>query len=108
MTYGLMAVETGLVNWLLARQPGATESIAAYGIYSRVLQFAAMPIIAAAVAVLPYVARRFGEGDIGRIRQGMRQIIVAAVVYCVGLVTPAMLIGGPRLARALAESPLTA
>src|SRR3989442_8442098 len=42
MTYGLMAVETGLVNWLLARQPDATESIAAYGIYSRVLQFAIM------------------------------------------------------------------
>jgi len=108
MTYGLMAVETGLVNWLLARQPNATESIAAYGIYSRVLQFAAMPIIAAAVAVLPYVARRFGEGNIRAIRDGMRQILLVAVVYCVGLVTPALLVGGPRLARGLAESPLTA
>ncbi|HYS04201.1 MAG TPA: MATE family efflux transporter [Candidatus Dormibacteraeota bacterium] len=108
MTYGLMAVETGLVNWLLARQPNATESIAAYGIYSRVLQFAAMPIIAAAVAVLPYVARRFGEGNIRAIRDGMRQILLVAVVYCVGLVTPALLVGGPWLARALAESPLTA
>jgi len=108
MTYGLMAVETGLVNWLLARQPNATESIAAYGIYSRVLQFAAMPIIAAAVAVLPYVARRFGEGNIRAIRDGMRQILLVAVVYCVGLVTPALLVGGPWLAGALAESPLTA
>ena len=108
MTYGLMAVETGLVNWLLARQPNATESIAAYGIYSRVLQFAAMPIIAAAVAVLPYVARRFGEGNIRAIRDGMRQILLVTVVYCVGLVTPALLVGGPWLARALAESPLTA
>jgi len=108
MTYGLMAVETGLVNWLLARQPNATESIAAYGIYSRVLQFAAMPIIAAAVAVLPFVARRFGEGNVRAIRDGMRQILLVAGVYCIGLVTPAMLFGGPRLARALAESPLTA
>src|SRR3989454_984647 len=82
MTYGLMAVETGLVTWLLARQPNATESIAAYGISSRVLQFAAMPIIAATVAVLPYVARRFGEGDIRAIRDGMRQILLVAVVYC--------------------------
>src|SRR5258705_37547 len=82
MTYGLMAGETGLVNWLLTRQAGATESIAAYGIYSRVLQFATMPIIAAAVAVLPYVARRFGEGNIAAIRHGMRQITLAAVVYC--------------------------
>jgi len=108
LTYGLMAVETGLVNWLLARQTGATESIAAYGIYSRVLQFAIMPIIAAAVAVLPYVARRFGEGNIEAIRHGMRQITLAAAVYCAFLVTPAMIFGGPRLARALAESPLTA
>jgi len=108
LTYGLMAVETGLVNWLLARQPGATESIAAYGIYSRVLQFAAMPNIAAAVAVLPYVARRFGEGNIASIRDGMRQIHLVAVVYCVVLITPAMVFGGPWLARSLAESPLTA
>jgi Na+-driven multidrug efflux pump len=108
LTYGLMAVETGLVNWLLARQPGATESIAAYGIYSRVLQFAVMPIIAAAVAVLPYVARRFGEGNIPAIRHGMRQITLAAVVYSAGIVTPVMIFGGPRLARVLAESPLTA
>ncbi len=108
MTFGLMAVETGLVNWLLARQAGATESIAAYGIYSRVLQFAAMPIIASAVAVLPFVARRFGEGNIEAIRDGMRQITLAAVVYCALIVTPLMIFGGPRLARALAESSLTA
>jgi Na+-driven multidrug efflux pump len=108
LTYGLMAVETGLVNWLLAHRPDATESIAAYGIYSRVLQFAIMPIIAAAVAVLPFVARRFGEGDIRAIRQGMRQITLTAVVYCLGIVTPAMLLLGPWLARALAESAVTA
>lgn len=108
LTYGLMAVETALVNWLLARLPGATESIAAYGIFSRVLQFAAMPIIASSVAVLPFVARRFGEGSIGAIRRGMREITLAAATYCVVLVTPAMLLGGPRLARALAESPRTA
>jgi len=108
LTYGLMAVETGLVNWLLARQPNATESIAAYGIYSRVLQFAIMPMIAAAVAVLPFVARRFGEGNLAAIRQGMRQVTVSAAAYCVGLVTPAMILGGPRLAHSLAESPLTA
>src|SRR3989449_2855492 len=108
LTFGLMAVETALVNWLLARRPGATEAIAAYGIYSRVLQFAAMPIIAGAVAVLPFVARRFGEGNVAAIRRGVRDIIAAATVYCIGIVTPAILFGGPRLAHALAESPRTA
>ncbi|HXU12364.1 MAG TPA: MATE family efflux transporter, partial [Candidatus Binatia bacterium] len=61
-----------------------------------------------AVAVLPFVARRFGEGDIESVRRGMRQITLAAAAYCIVLVTPALLLGGPRLARALAESARTA
>jgi Na+-driven multidrug efflux pump len=108
LTYGLMALETSLVNWLLASQPNATPSIAAYGIYYRVLLFAVMPIIAASVAVLPYVARRFGEGDLAEIRRGLRQITVAGVAYCVFLVTPSLILFGPAIAHALAESPLTA
>ncbi len=108
LTYGLMALETSLVNWLLTSQPNATSSIAAYGIYYRVLLFAVMPIIAASVAVLPYVARRFGEGDLPAIRQGLRQITVAGAAYCVAVVTPCLLLFGPAIARALAESPVTA
>ncbi|HET6374261.1 MAG TPA: MATE family efflux transporter, partial [Candidatus Polarisedimenticolia bacterium] len=72
LTYALMAVEGSVVNWLLSTQPEAKASIAAYGIYYRVLLFAVMPIIATSVAVLPYVARRFGEGDIKAIRAGLR------------------------------------
>ncbi|HEU4401906.1 MAG TPA: MATE family efflux transporter [Candidatus Polarisedimenticolia bacterium] len=110
LTYSLMAVETSLVNWLLTRQDpaGATASIAAYGIYYRVLLFALMPIIAASVAVLPFVARRFGEGDLKAIRGGLRQLSLAGVGYCALLVTPALLLGGPALARSLAEAPVTA
>ena len=108
LTYALMALESSLVYWLLSTQPLATSSIAAYGIYYRVLLFAAMPIIATSVATLPYVARRFGEGDIDSIRQGLRQVTVVATGYCVILVTPAVIVAGPSLARALAESPATA
>jgi Na+-driven multidrug efflux pump len=108
LTYGLMAVETSLVNWLLASRPGPTESIAAFGIYSRVLQFLAMPIIAASVAVLPYVARRFGEGNLAAVRTGMRQVSLAAAAYSVVVVTPAVALWGPPVARRLAESALTA
>ena len=108
LTYALMALESTLVNWLLTRQPNATESIAAYGIYYRVLLFAAMPIIAASVAVLPYVARRYGERDIGAIRAGLRQVTLAAVAYCGLIITPALLLFGPALAGSLAESPITA
>jgi Na+-driven multidrug efflux pump len=108
LSYGLMALETLLINWILASQPDSTNSIAAYGIYYRVLLFAVMPIIAASVAVLPFVARRYGERDLGAIRAGLRQVNVAALLYCLALVTPALLLAGGRVARFLAEAELTA
>jgi Na+-driven multidrug efflux pump len=108
LSYGLMALESSLVNWLLATQPDSTASIAAYGIYYRVLLLAVMPIIATSVAVLPFVARRFGEGDVAAIRRGLRHANLAAVAYCLFLVTPALLACGPALARLLAEAEVTA
>ncbi len=108
LTYTLMAVETLLVNWLLAGQPQATESIAAYGIYYRFMLFALMPVIAAAVAILPYVARRYGERDFDSIRRGLRQIFATAVAYCVLLVAPFLIATAPLFARLLAESQVTA
>jgi len=108
LTYALMALESSLVNWLLSTQPQATSAIAAYGIYYRVLLFAAMPIIACSVAALPYVARRFGEGDIDSVRRGMRQVFLVATIYCVVIIAPAFVLGGPAVARMLAESPVTA
>jgi MATE family, multidrug efflux pump len=108
LAYGLMALETSLVNWLLTSKPDPTASIAAYGIYYRVMLFAVMPIIATSVAVLPFVARRFGEQDVPAIRHGMRQASIAAALYCLFLVTPAVLLGGPSLADLLAESETTA
>lgn len=108
LSYGLMAIETLLVNWLLASRPDSTNSIAAYGIYYRVLLFAVMPIIAASVAVLPYVARRFGERDLGAIHRGLRQVNLAALLYCFVVVTPSLLVAGGAVARFLAEAELTA
>jgi len=108
MTYGLMALEASVVNQLLATRPEATSSIAAYGIYYRVWQFSFMPIIAASVAVLPFVARLSGERDFAAVRRGLRQAMLAGAAYCVFLVTPALALGGGALARALAESETTA
>jgi Na+-driven multidrug efflux pump len=108
LTYILMALESSLVNWLLSTQPDATSSIAAYGIYYRVMVFAAMPIIASSVAVLPYVARRFGERDLSAIRSGLRQLSLLGALYCVVVAAPAVLLGGPTLAHLLAESEVTA
>jgi len=103
-----MALEASVVNRLLATRPDATSSIAAYGIYYRVMQFAFMPIIAASVAVLPFVARLSGERDFAAVRRGLRQAMLAGVAYCLLFVTPAVALGGGALARALAESEVTA
>ncbi|MCZ6777731.1 MAG: MATE family efflux transporter [Acidobacteria bacterium] len=108
LTYALMAVEASLVNGLLAGHPYAMESIAAYGIFYRILLFMLMPIIAAAVAVLPFVARRFGEQDLAAIRKGLRQVFAASAAYCVFLVTPVLLVAGAIIARFLAETETTA
>jgi len=107
LTYGLMAVEASIVNRLLATLPDSTSSIAAYGIYYRVMQFAVMPIIATSVAVLPFVARRYGAGDIAGVRRGLREAILAGVAYSVLLVLPAMLLFGGAIARWLAEAETT-
>ncbi len=107
-TYGLMAMESSLINALLATLHHATEAIAAYSIYFRVMLFSLMPIMATSVAMLPYVARRFGARDLDGIRRGLRQALGMGAAYCILLVAPAMLFLGPLIARSLTESEVTA
>jgi Na+-driven multidrug efflux pump len=103
-----MATESAFVNALLARMAHATEAIAAYSIYYRMVLFAFQPVIASSVAMLPYAARLLGTGDHAGVRRGLRQIGAANAVYSLIIVGPAMFLGGPWIARRLAESPLTA
>lgn len=107
VTYGLMAMESSLINLLLARLENATEAIAAYAIYFRVMLFAIMPIMAVSVAMLPFVARRFGESDLDGIRRGFREASLVALGYCVLVVTPALALLAPTIARSLSESRIT-
>jgi Na+-driven multidrug efflux pump len=107
LTYALMALEASMVNKLLAMRPDSTSAIAAYGIYYRVTQFAFMPVVAGAVAVLPFVARLSGERDYVAIRRGLRQVMLVGAVYCVAIVTPGVLLGGGALARWLATAEAT-
>ncbi len=107
-TYALMALESSIINGLLASMEEATEAIAAYGIYFRVMILSVMPIIATSVAMLPYVARRFGRRDLSGIRRGLREASLASAAYCLLVVAPGLMLGGPFIADALAESPVTA
>lgn len=108
LSFMLMAAETAVINALIASMEHATAAIAAYSIYYRVALFAVNPIIALSVALLPFAAKRIGEGDAGGLRRGLRQVALVTIVYAVGIVAPVMLLAAPPLARWLAESPLTA
>lgn len=107
LAYLLMAVESGLVNGLLTRRPFATESVAALTLFNYYLRLAVTPAIATAVAMLPYVARRYGARDLDGIRDGVRDALRAGVVYSLALVPVLLLAAGP-LARAQTQSTLAA
>jgi Na+-driven multidrug efflux pump len=107
LTFMLMAAETALINYLLSRVAHATEAIAAYSIYYRVVLFAFNPVIAVAVALLPYSARRFGRGDVAGVRRGLRETSTALAGYCVALVGPLALWGAPWLSGFLTESAIS-
>jgi len=107
LAFCLMATETAIVNGLLSRLDRGTAAVAAYAIFYRVFQFAVMPAIAAAVAMLPFAARRFGAGDVAGVRSGLRTVHVAGIAYVV-LSAPVLWFTAGPLSRALAESPATA
>lgn len=108
LTFGLMATENALVNAFLARGAFATEAIAAYSIYYRVVLFALNPVFAAGVAMLPYAARRVGEGDEAGLRRGVRHALAASAVYTLLVVAPVVVLGAGWIAGSLASSPTTA
>lgn len=105
LAYTLMAVEGQIVNSLLAGLEQGKEAIAAWTVYYRVFQFAAMPAIAAAVAMLPYAARRFGAGDVAGLRRGLRESQIAGLVYAIVCV-PIVGFGGEAIARSFLQAPL--
>ncbi len=104
LTFVLMALEGAVVNALLAKMKHATEAIASYAIYYRIVLFAIQPVIATAVAMLPYAARRFGQGDVSGVRDGIRNGLLAMSVYSIVILGPLALGFGPWLAGMLTES----
>lgn len=107
ISFAMMSAETAIVNRILAGLDHPTAAIAAYSIFYRVMMFALTPAIALGVAMLPYAARRWGRTDIDGLRRGLHQAYVAAAIYAVGFVAPAMALGAPSIARWLGESALT-
>lgn len=107
LTFTLMAAESAILNFVFARLEDAKEAIAAYSIYHRAALFAYQPMIAGAVALLPFVARRIGEGDAAGARRGLREAMVAAAVYATLVLGPIALLLAEPVAARLAESERT-
>jgi Na+-driven multidrug efflux pump len=108
LTFGLMAAESALINGLLASLERATEAIAAYAIYYRVVLFGLQPVVAASVAMLPFAARLHGARDRAGLARGLRQAHLAAAIYALAVLGPVLVLAAPALASGLTESPLTA
>jgi Na+-driven multidrug efflux pump len=108
VTFALTAVETALVNAFLAREAVATAAIAAFSVYYRVALFALNPVIALAVAMLPYAARMHGARNVPALVRGLRESLGASAVYAIAIVGPVCVGLADVIARSIAESPQTA
>lgn len=107
LTWLLVSSESVIVNGALAWLPEATSSIAAYTLFQRVTMLLSMPVVALSVAVLPYVARRVGEGRGHEVRPSLLTALGAAYGYALLVAAPLCLLGGPALARALGRAAST-
>jgi Na+-driven multidrug efflux pump len=106
-TYGLMASEGFLVNWLLSSVPDSTAALAAYSIYYRVTMFAIGPVIATTIALLPFVARYLGQGRVGLVRSSYLQALGLGAAYSAVVLGPACWLGAGPILRWLAKDPAT-
>jgi len=64
-------------------------------------------VIAVAVAMLPYAARRVGAEDFGGVWRGFRDANLASSVYSLALLGPILGLSATWIATRLTESPIT-
>jgi Na+-driven multidrug efflux pump len=107
VTFMLMSVEALAVRLLMAPRADATELLAAWTIYDLTARFMAMPAIATAVAVLPFVARARGRGDLTLIRREFVKLVLVGLLYVVAVVWVVAWSLGPWVATELAASTQT-
>ncbi len=101
MTYLLAFCEEALVAKLLAGMENATVALASWGVYSRFLSLAIMPMVATSVAVLPFVARLVPEGKSQQVRRDLRLALLQTAGLSLLIAIPAGWIFAEPLARFL-------
>jgi len=107
INYVLLALEALAINFLLARGPDPTATLAAWSIFDQSVRFMAMPMIAMSVAMLPYAARRWGAGRLDEIRRSLKLGLLAGAGYGILFVVPLAFLLGPSVAHGLSNSPET-
>ncbi len=107
LTFVLMGTENFAINFVLGMFPNPDPAIAAYAIYHKVVALGLMPIIATGVAILPFVARHVGSGNLVEVSRGLRQAFVLSLAWLALLVAPLCFLGGNLLAGFLSEGETT-
>ncbi|MBB3988289.1 putative MATE family efflux protein [Sagittula marina] len=97
---GIALVSATVITTLrLSAGPGYVDSIAAYGIVTRMFSFAFMPMMAIALATQAIVGNNVGARLYHRSDAVLRLALIVAFVYC-GTVEAAMLLGQPWIGPA--------
>ncbi len=104
LTFVLMGTENLLINGVLARFDHATAAIAAYAIYHRAVLLSIMPVVAVGVAVLPFIARHLGEGNLPEVKRGLKQAYGFAILYVLFVATPVCVVSAPTIATFLGKA----
>ncbi len=105
ISFAVMAFESMAINGLLVFSADSQATLAAWSIFDRAARFLSMPLIAVGVAILPFVARLWGEGDLRAIQRSLRSAAVAGGIYALVIVTPACFLLGGVVSSLLVDSP---
>ena len=97
LTMALMSL-SGLVVQRLINSFGDSLFIAANSLTIRVDGYAMMPTMSFGMAMSTYAGQNIGAGRMDRVREGLKQCIIMAMIVS-GIMTPVVLFGGPYLLR---------
>lgn len=84
LAFLLLFCEELILTSLLTALPDSEVYLAAYAVFSRLVSLAIMPVVATAVAILPFVARHAMAGQHQRVRSELRRSLFhTAVLVCI-------------------------
>lgn len=105
VTFALMAFETKIVYGILEGLDDAVAAVAAWSVFDQAVRFMSMPVIAASAAMLPLVARLWGQRNVHGVRVELRTASLLTVAYVLVFVTPLALALGPWISARLCRDP---